>query len=310
MRLLARMYESRLFRQARYILGSRMPLYPRGHEYSALPSGKCLIQRITYPLSDIDINEDQQLRLLERIGSYYDAVPFEKWHSTGGYCFDNPYFSYSDAIICYCMIRTFGPSQIIELGSGMSTACMAETIIDADITCELMTVDRHVSRLEKIYSTGGQPDFMKVYAMDIHDIPLDEFRRLGPSDILFVDSSHVSKYGSELHRLFFEVFPVLAPGVIIHFHDVFDAFEYPESWIEEGIYWNEQYLIRAFLQGNSDYEILLFSDHMEKQYRSWYEQHMPLCLQAHERYVIGPKKGQPISEICGQSLWLRKKAAI
>jgi hypothetical protein len=138
-------------------------------------------------------------------------------------------------------------------------------------------------------------------------VPVENFLQLESEDILFIDSSHVSKFDSDVNYLLFHVLPSLKSGVVIHFHDVFKNFEYPDEWLKEGIYWNEQYLLRAFLQYNHDYEILLFSDYMESKHTEWYLSNMPLCLKAHEKYSSGPLKGKWIEELRGQSLWLRKK---
>ena len=94
----------------------------------------------------------------------------------------------------------------------------------------------------------------------VQNVKLIEFEKLEPNDLLFIDSSHISKIGSDLNYLLFEVLPSLKPGVIIHFHDILYPFEYPYEWIEKGIYWNEAYLLKAFLMHNKNYEILLFND--------------------------------------------------
>jgi len=60
------------------------------------------------------------------------------------------------------------------------------------------------------------------------------------------------------YEISINVLPRLKPGVLIHFHDILYPFVYPEAWFREGRAWNEVYLIRAFLQNNPDYEILLF----------------------------------------------------
>ncbi len=94
----------------------------------------------------------------------------------------------------------------------------------------------------------------------LQDVPLSEFQDLRENDVLFVDSTHVAKLGSDVLRIFFEILPGLAPGVYVHVHDIFWPFEYPEPWIAEGRAWTETYLLRAFLQFNSAFRIVLFSD--------------------------------------------------
>jgi hypothetical protein len=80
--------------------------------------------------------------------------------------------------------------------------------------------------------------------------------------VLFIDSTHVSKAGSDVNHELFEILPRLKPGVLVHFHDVFWPFEYPEAWtFESRRSWNEIYLLRAFLSGNREYEIVFFNDY-------------------------------------------------
>ena len=101
----------------------------------------------------------------------------------------------------------------------------------------------------------------------------------------------VSKFGSDVNYLFFDVLPALAPGVLVHIHDVFDRFEYPTDWVLEGRAWTEQYILHAFLQYNDAYEVVLFGNQMVSQEQPWFADHMPLCLK------------NP-----GGSIWLRRKA--
>jgi len=92
---------------------------------------------------------------------------------------------------------------------------------------------------------------------------------LQSGDILFIDSSHVAKVGSDVNYLFFEVIPRLKPGVMVHFHDVFLPDEYPKVWvIDEGRNWNEQYLLRAFLQFNTSWEVMWSAHFMGTRHRA------------------------------------------
>jgi hypothetical protein len=118
----------------------------------------------------------------------------------------------------------------------------------------------------------------------------DHFRQLEANDILFIDSSHVSKMASDLNHLMFNVLPLLRPGVLIHLHDIFYPFEYPPSWIvEENRSWNEAYLVRAFLEFNNDFEVLFFNHFAFRKFPSLIAQKTPL-----------------FSKNCGGSLWIRR----
>jgi len=117
----------------------------------------------------------------------------------------------------------------------------------------------------------------------IQSVSIETFSELVENDILFVDSSHVSKVGSDLNHILFNILPTLNKGVIIHFHDIMYPFEYPEDWIMQGIYWNEAYLLRAFLMYNAAFEVVLMNHY-------WHD-----------------KKLQGIESFnSGGGLWLRK----
>jgi hypothetical protein len=112
----------------------------------------------------------------------------------------------------------------------------------------------------------------------LQDVELAVFDTLGAGDVLFVDSTHVAKVGSDVSYLFFEIIPRLAAGTFVHIHDVFASFEYPLEWLREGRAWNEQYLLHAFLLFNSTFRIRLFGNHMVRHHPAWFRENMPLCL--------------------------------
>lgn len=94
----------------------------------------------------------------------------------------------------------------------------------------------------------------------LQTVPLERFALLEQGDVLFVDSTHVAKTGSDVNYLFFEIFPRLNKGVMVHIHDIFYPFDYPAEWIEvEGRSWNEAFVLRAFLQFNDAFEIVFFN---------------------------------------------------
>jgi hypothetical protein len=66
------------------------------------------------------------------------------------------------------------------------------------------------------------------------------------------------KTGGDVVRIVLEVLPVLRPGVLVHFHDVFLPYEYPRAWVFElRRAWGEQYLLQAFLAYNEEFEVLM-----------------------------------------------------
>jgi hypothetical protein len=123
----------------------------------------------------------------------------------------------------------------------------------------------------------------------IQEIDLRLFRELSAGDILFIDSSHVAKIGSDLNHILFEILPLLQSGVLVHFHDLFWPFEYPKSWVYQGRAFNEGYVLRALLQYNQAFEVRLFTSYLEAFYRDRLKAAMPLCVKR-----------------AGRSLWLRR----
>jgi predicted O-methyltransferase YrrM len=189
------------------------------------------------------------------------------------------------------MLREAQPRRVIEVGSGFSSAAM----LDANELAfsgrmKFTFIDPDLSRLRPLLHPADA-ERSTLIERRVQDVPLQTFMELEANDVLFIDSSHVSKIGSDVNRLFFDILPVLAPGVLIHIHDIVGDLEYPREWLDEGRAWNEQYLLRAFLMNNPSYRIELFTAWLFNTRHAWLREHMPLCA--------GGGGGQ---------IWLRKLA--
>jgi hypothetical protein len=190
------------------------------------------------------------------------------------------------------MMRMYKPERIIEVGSGFSSAVMLDTNqLFFNNSLELTFIEPYPQ--DRLYGLlrAGDKNQVKIYEKGLQQTDPAIFGELNVNDILFIDSTHVSKTGSDVNHAFFNVLPLLKKGVLIHFHDIFYPFEYPEAWVmgSSGFGWNEAYTLRTFLMNNSDYEIVLFNTFMEYFHEDWFRQHMPLCLKN-----------------LGGSIWLRK----
>lgn len=232
-------------------------------------------------LYGININEAEQLKLLNIIKTYYPDIhfPFNQT-SNYRYYFNNDYFSYNSAIELFGIIRHFKPKKIVEVGSGFSSALMIDTNeFFMDNKIELTFIEPFPTRLNSLLRGEDKVKHLIIEKI-VQDVDIKYFLSLDENDILFIDSSHVSKTGSDLNHLLFKILPKLRKGVIIHFHDIFYPFEYPKDWVMQkgGFGWNENYILRAFLTNNSHYKILLFNTYMEKKYQSWFIENMPDCL--------------------------------
>jgi len=245
------------------------PWVPPGHYYSPIVDPRVLAARAdsvfdrAAPLPGIDLQLDAQTALLRRLAVHHADLPFGERPIDGlRYGYDNTNFAYADAILRACMIREFRPRRIVEVGCGYSscvTLDINERFFGGAIECSF--VEPYPELLQSLIKPD---DRIKLIAKPVQDVDPALFASLGPNDFLLIDSTHVSKAGSDVNHHFFKILPALAPGVIVFFHDVFHPFEYPPGWFfDENRSWNELYLLRAFLSYNRDYEILLLTDSIE-----------------------------------------------
>jgi len=266
--------------------GDSRQFVPPGHFYSAIPSlsqiranEARLFGSPPRTLPGIDLGEEQQLSLLHDFQTYYDEQPFSPQRTEQcRYFFENPAYSYSDAIFLHSMIRHARPKRIVEIGSGYSSCVTLDTnelFFANAIDCSF--VEPYPDLLKSLLRAGDEAR-VSIRPSGVQSVELATFERLEANDILFIDSTHVSKVGSDVNYLFFEVLPRLAPGVLVHFHDVFYPFEYPIDWIYEGRAWSEAYLLRSFLSFNHSYEIVFFNTFLQLFHEEYFKAHMPLCL--------------------------------
>ena len=271
---------------------------PPGHFYSPIPDiaeirerRDRIFDREQTSLAGIDLNTEGQLALLAGFKDFYREMPFSADKSEANrYYFENPFYLYSDAIFLYSVIRHYWPKRIIEVGSGFSSFCILDTnekFFDNSIRCQFIEPypERLLSQLKP-----GDSEKIEVIEGKLQDVDIRLFDQLEENDLLVIDSTHISKTGSDVNRLLFEVLPRLKRGVLIHFHDIFYPFEYPEDWVYQGRSWNESYLLRAFLQYNNCFKIMLFNTYLEQYFEESFLKDFPLCLKNR-----------------GGSIWLRKE---
>lgn len=241
-------------------------------------------------VNGIELNTQKQIQLLAEFENYYNEIPFKEEQQEGvRYQFKNGFYSYTDGIVLYSMIRHYKPKRIIEIGSGFSSALMLDTnefFFNKQI--DLTFIDPYPERLLSLMTEDDKKN-TTVIISDAQVIELEIFKKLESGDILFIDSSHVAKTGSDVNYILFEILPIIKSGVIIHFHDIFFPFEYPKDWVYKRFNWNEDYFLRAFLMYNTTFEIKLFSDYIHLHHKEAFK-NMPLCYQN-----------------TGGNLWIEKK---
>jgi predicted O-methyltransferase YrrM len=217
----------------------------------------------------VDFNESEALRLLREVFATYRAE-YERFPSTAeaagaGFYLHNGYFESVDAEVLYCLVRATRPRQVLEVGSGFSTL-VARQALDANGSGTIAAVDP-----EPRATISAAVD--EHIATRVQDLPPAYFERLQEGDILFVDSSHVVSAGGDVNYLFFDVFPRLKRGVLVHVHDIFLPLEYPPRWVAAGN--TEQHLLLAFLSFNTVFQVMWPGALMAERYPSELAQTFP-----------------------------------
>ena len=238
------------------------------------------------------MNDSGQLELLTRtfptFREEYDRLPLNATDRPHEYYLNNGLFGGTDALALYCMVRHFKPRLILEVGSGHSSRLCAQAAVLNGCT-ELVCIEPNPDPLLKL----GFPGLGTLISQPVQEVGLETFDQLRDGDILFIDSSHVVACGSDVNYLFLEVLPRLKPGVIVHVHDIFLPCDYPRQWVkEQRRFWNEQYLLHAFLLFNSDYEVLQANSYLEATHPS----------QMRATFPHSPWWG-------GGSFWMRRRSA-
>jgi hypothetical protein len=233
------------------------------HFYQPIPDTRTLGEAQWAKRSEmpgVRIDEEGQLALLARFSdaykAEYDRFPREKTDEPHRYFVNNGAFESVDGEVLYCMVRTFRPRRIFEIGSGNTTYLSAQAVLKNEAggghACELVAFEPYPNETLR----AGLPGLSRLIETKAQDIPFEKFDELEDGDILFIDSSHVLKVGSDVQYLYLEVLPRLRPGVIVHVHDIFLPEEYPRKWVmEQQTFWNEQYLLQAFLAFNDGFDV-------------------------------------------------------
>jgi hypothetical protein len=231
---------------------------------------------------------------------YYSEVPLEAYRSLSGNG-SGPGFGEIEGQVLHCFMRRFSPERVIEVGSGVSTLCMLEATrlnqrdgkTASRITCvEPFPSDRLRSRKE-----------VELIPQMCQQVPLSLFDQLNSGDLLFIDSSHAVKIGSDVLRIYLEIIPRLRPGVFIHIHDIYLPYAYPRTVFTRPWWWQETAMLIALLVNNAKLRVLACESALHYDY--------PQELQAVLKdYNPAPNdEGLSVAQIEGghypSSLWLQ-----
>jgi hypothetical protein len=251
------------------------------HYFQPIPDTRRLapeLWRRTSELAGLDLREAEQVALLERLASRYArewAFPSRRTEVPWQFHFNNVAFEAVDAEILYALVRDSRPRRILEIGAGYSSYVIAEAVrrnAAEGIPCEYVAIEPYPNRVLR----RGIPGLTRLRQEALQAIPLVELIDLGEDDILFIDSTHVLCIGSDVNYEFLEILPRLRKGVLVHVHDVFLPAEYPRQWVMgQRRFWNEQYLLQAFLAFNDAFEVAWAGHFMHQKHPDLLERAFP-----------------------------------
>ena len=256
------------------------------HFYSPIPDLRNLEERRIWDrqsaLAGLDFHPEAQIEFLLRLGKQFGAEcnwPADPQADASQFYTENGTFSYGCAAITHCILRYFKPRHVIEIGSGNSTLVISKALYlnakDSAESIEYTAVDPYPrSIVEK-----GLSGLTNIIKEPVERMGTGFFDRLGGNDVLFVDSSHTVRIGGDVNFLILDVLPRLAPGVIIHFHDIGLPYEYPKVYSTNPkfrVFWTEAYLLQAFLCYNNQFEILLAMNYLMTEHAEAFRSAFPL----------------------------------
>ena len=156
---------------------------------------------------------------------------------------NNGFFPGLDVVSLYTMIKKYSPKKYIEVGSGNSTKVAKKSIVDNKLNTIITSIDpfprANIDHLaDKVIRKPLEifTDFSFI---------VDE---LEANDILFIDNSHRCLPNSDAMVTFLELLPNLKKGVIVHIHDIYIPYDYPQFMCDR--FYSEQYMLAAFIIAN------------------------------------------------------------
>jgi predicted O-methyltransferase YrrM len=316
LRLLSRLRRMRMFAAAflrlfRTFQSGGISVVPN-HFYWPIPDIRTLEKR-EWPTRNcaFDVNLENQAEFAQRVvTSYARELGFQPENSNPAiYHLNNGLFESVDAEVAYCMVRDRKPRRIVEVGGGFSTRVMAAAVRTNAVegtACKLTTIEPNPDGTLR----HGFEGLSELISTKVQNVPIETFTSLEPGDILFIDSSHVVTVGGDVVYEFFEIFPRLQPGVIIHLHDIFYPSDYPRDAVLNFLwFWSEQYLLEALLTSNSGFEVLWASSAMQLLRPNVLEENFPNWDDSYQRMPPRIRKFIPTADgkrVWPSSFWMQK----
>jgi len=245
-----------------FVLGQRLgwDILPR-HFYSAIPEIRELQRSESWkqPSSMIGVagaDIESQMSFLR--GCCLPPLP-ERLRRGGIYeyaCQENgePGYGQVEAEFLFCFITTKRPNRIVQVGCGVSTAVILLAAKEADYEPEIICVDPFPT---EYLAHMAEHKLIELIPKPAQEVDLNVLTGLDAGDLLFVDSTHAVRPGSEVNRIILEVLPCLPSGSFAHFHDIYFPYDYQSAVLTTLFFAGESTLLHAFLIYNQRYSIMV-----------------------------------------------------
>lgn len=240
--------------------------YLRQHYYLPIPDEVDMSFTRNSELVGMGLDADKAFEFMQTVMQPYkaefNAFPIHETQDVTQFYLVNGSFMAIDGNAYYGIIRHFKPRRVIEIGSGNSTllaaAAIRQNVAEGAHQTALISIEPYpMPKLRE-----NIPEITELIVKRVQEVDLSVFEALQENDVLFIDSSHVLKSGNDVWWEFCEILPRLKPGVLVHVHDISLPQPYPMVYYEQGLYWNEQYLLQAFLTYNHRFEVLWPGNYM------------------------------------------------
>lgn len=247
---------------------------PPGHAHSPIPDlddvrrrESELFGRPPEELPGVDTLVEEQLTIVREMKRWGAEPPFPAGGDGRRSSYEDPAYGWGDVALLHAFLRKLRPRRVVCAGAGPFVPALLD--LNEHVygrTVAITVVDPDAERLRPLLKKEDA-EKVRLLPARVHEVPFDTFTSLAPGDVLLLETSHVSRTGSDLNHLLFRVLPRLKAGIHVHPNGVFWPFEYPSAWVAEGRAWNEAYLWRAFLLNNQSWEIAVFASFLETAHR-------------------------------------------
>jgi len=275
------------------------------HFYLPIPEAEDLKYEKQSDLVGIEMNDEAQFSLIENVLNKYktefNQFPIHHESNDGKakkYNLINGGFMAVDGNVYYSLVRHLKPNKIVEIGSGNCTLliqnAIQKNVDEGHQASKLTTIEPYPPN----YLKDGLPFLAELKEVKVQDVPFSFFESLGKNDILFIDSTHALRSGGDVWYEYCEILPRLKSGVYVHIHDISLPKPYPKVYFDNKLYWNEQYLLQAFLTYNTKFEVVWAGNYLLEKYQE------KMLKNFQPEYSL-MRESHPFSE--PSSLWMRVK---